>query len=214
MSERLDDDRLAVLVHEVRSPVAALSAIAETVGEPALGSEGRTELVRLALAACRGIERIVADVAITSLRVESVDLGTLIADVVVTARLRGAVVETDVAADLPPLEADPARLRQALDNLLTNAVAHGRGVGIVVSAAAEGAVVKISVEDGGPGIRSGELDSIFDPGVRLDRATPGSGLGLAITRDVVEAHGGRLGVVSSEGHGTTFTIELPEGGAP
>jgi len=213
MPDHLDDDRLAVLVHEVRSPVAALSAIAETVGVAGLQHEARSELVRLALSACRGIERIVADVAITSLHVETVDLAALIADAVATARLRGAVVQTDVAADLPCLEADPERLRQALDNLLANAVTHGRGAGVVVSAVAVDGVVKISVEDDGPGIPRADLEKIFDPGVRLDRTRPGSGLGLAVTRGVVEAHGGRVEVVSSAGHGTTFTIELPYGGA-
>jgi signal transduction histidine kinase len=171
------------------------------------------ELVRLALSACRGIERIVADVVITSLRLESVDVAALVADAVATARLRGAVVEADLAEDLPRLEADPARLRQALDNLLANAMTHGRGASVVVSAGAADGVVKISVEDGGPGIPEAELERIFDPGVRLDRATHGSGLGLAVTRGVAQAHGGRVEVVSSEGRGTTFILELPYGRA-
>ena len=73
MSSELDTDRLAVLIHEVRSPVAALSAIAETVSDGGLDTVTRQELVRLVMLACRGMERIVGDVAVASVRLEEVD---------------------------------------------------------------------------------------------------------------------------------------------
>jgi two-component system, OmpR family, sensor histidine kinase KdpD len=208
MPDDLDSERFAVLVHEVRSPVAALSAIAETIGQPNLDDEARAELVRLAVAACRGIERIVAD-GVVSVRLEAVDLSALVVDAVAAARLRGAVVETAIAADIPRVDADASRLRQALDNLLANAATHGDGAGVVVSAMGCGDVVRIAVADQGPGVPDAERQRIFEAGVRLEDRTPGSGLGLAVTRAVVEAHGGRLVLSSSEGRGATFTIELP-----
>jgi signal transduction histidine kinase len=199
---------LAVLVHEVRSPVAALSAIAESAVEPGLDAEARTALVRLAVAACAGIERLLEDGALI-LRPAPVDLGALVADAVAAARLGGADVQATIAPDLPRLDVDALRLRQALDNLLVNAATHGDGAEVVVSAMRDGEAVCVSVADAGPGIPDHERTRIFESGVRLDDRLPGSGLGLAVSRTIVERHGGSLDVSSSPGRGATFTIELP-----
>src|SRR5215510_8180079 len=106
MSASLDSDRLAVLVHEVRSPVAALSAIAETIGEGTLDAEARRSLIKLVALACRGIERIVADASVVSISLEPVDVAGLVGDVVATARLRGADVELISAAGVPRVDGD------------------------------------------------------------------------------------------------------------
>jgi signal transduction histidine kinase len=203
-----DAERLAILVHEVRSPVAALSAIAETFGEPELDSHARHELVRLSVAACRGVERIVSDIAVVSIQSEWMDPEALVRDAVSAAALRGAHVEADVAPDLPVIEGDPSRLRQLLDNLITNAVEHGPPHGLVVVHADADETVRIRVSDTGRGIPPGEQEHIFDVGVRLDRSSPGSGLGLALARAIAEGHGGSL-TVSSGDSGTTFTVTLP-----
>ena len=210
MSSRADYDRLVILVHEVRSPVAALSAIAETLRDESVDSSARRELADLVLSACRGIQRVVTDAAVASVRLEEVDPGRLVRETAAAAALGGALVRAQAEPDLPLLEADPLRLRQALDNLVSNALTHSGSDGeVVVRAAADGDRVLLSVSDSGNGIPSDEQDRIFDPGVRLDTGRPGSGLGLAVARAIAEAHGGTLTVESAPDEGAAFTIAIP-----
>jgi len=119
-------------------------------------------------------------------------------------------VRASVAAKLPRIEADPLRLRQALDNLVANAVTHSPPGGeVVVSARVDEGAIVLSVADKGGGIPVEEQERIFEPGVRLDVGRPGSGLGLAVARAIAEAHGGKLTVESAPGEGATFTLVLP-----
>jgi len=210
MSSGLDQARLAVLVHEVRSPVAALSAVAETVADLPADDSMRQELVRLALAAARGIERIVMDLAVASVRLEPVDVGTLVRDAVASFAVRGDSVETGDDEGPLVVHGDPVRLRQVLDNLIANALAHGAaGSPVAVRTSRSRDAVAIAVTDTGPGIPHDELARIFDLGVRLDAGTRGSGLGLTLSGAIVRAHGGVLEVESTPGEGSTFTIVLP-----
>jgi len=214
VSDRGDRERLALLVHEVRSPVAALAAIARTIADEGVRRPDRAELVRLAIAACNGLERIAVDVLATSVRREALDPGRLVRDAVATARIRGADVEAEVQDGLPLVSGDPVRLRQALDNLVANALIHSDTEGVVTVTAAtgqEGGVVLLSVSDSGVGVPETEHERIFVTGARLDPGRPGSGLGLALVRAITEAHGGRLSVVSAPGKGATFTVSLPTG---
>ena len=210
MSSSLDQARLAVLVHEVRSPVAALSAVAETVGDLAADDSMRRELVRLALAASLGIERIVMDLAVASVRLQPVDVGALVRDAVASFSVRGdnVVLEGDVAKLL--VDGDPVRLRQVLDNLIGNALAHGSaGAPVVVRASPSSEDVAIAVSDTGAGIPHDARVRIFDLGVRLDAEATGSGIGLTLSRAIVHAHGGALDLESVPRKGSTFTIVLP-----
>jgi signal transduction histidine kinase len=210
MSPGLDHARLAVLVHEVRSPVAALSAVAETVADQPPDHSMRRDLVRLALAASRSIERIVVDLAIASVRTEPLDVGALARDAVASFALRGESITVDSDDTSLFVDGDPVRLRQALDNLIANALAHGSSrSSVAVRAVASKDAVSISVSDSGPGIAPDELERIFELGVRLDAGTTGWGLGLALSREIVSAHGGALEVESAPGVGSTFTIVLP-----
>jgi two-component system sensor histidine kinase BaeS len=205
-----DTQRLAVLVHEVRSPVAALSAIASAFADERLESPGRLELARLAISACRGIARVVLDAATASVRLEPLDVGALVRQVAAAASLVGTRVEPSVAADLPRLMADPLRLRQALDNLVANALTHAGSDGVVsVSATSSGTYLLLSVSDSGSGVPLMEQERIFEAGVRLNPDRAGSGLGLAIARAIAEAHGGKLTLTSIPDEGSTFTIALP-----
>lgn len=210
MTGGVEQSRLQVVVHEVRSPVAALAAIAHAFAELDSDAPAREELVHLAITACRGIERIVVDVMTTSVRLETLDPTSIVREVAAAATLGGASIETRVGPDLPRISGDPLRLRQALDNLIANAHVHsGSAAPVVVGATAEGASVRLYVSDSGIGISEPDQERILQAGVRLRADVPGSGLGLAFVRAVAEAHGGRLVVASAPGTGATFTLVLP-----
>jgi two-component system OmpR family sensor kinase len=125
--------------------------------------------------------------------------------------------ESDVELELPggPLEAtcDPERLAQIMRILIDNALRHTPdGTAVFVSAARNGAGVKLAVADSGPGIKRGELERVFEPFYTSDDAR-GSGLGLAIARELAERMNGRLAAASRPGR-TTFSLELPQGSDP
>ena len=207
-----DRDRLTILVHEVRSSVAALAAIAETYPLVRDDAGASRPLVELAVAAARGIERLVTDAALASVRVEEVDVARVVDDAVAAAVLAGGDVRAEVAADLPSIRADPVRLRQALDNLVANALVHSGSDDVVVVRARQGeASILLSVVDAGMGVPLAEQERIFQSGVRLDGERPGWGIGLAVSRAIAEAHGGSLTVESAPGRGATFSLDIPIG---
>jgi signal transduction histidine kinase len=200
--------RIAVLVHEVRSPTAALAAIADALAQD-LDEDSLRELVGLALAACRGIERVVSDAALVPLRLEEVDLAELARDAVAGAALGGARIRAVVDESVPLVQGDAVRLRQALDNLIVNAVTHGAGPAeVVVTVRVVGGAVAVSVADSGSGISATDHARIFEPGVRLGGRRQGSGLGLMVVRAVAEAHGGTVQVESTPA-GAVFVLTLP-----
>ncbi|HHY56250.1 MAG TPA: HAMP domain-containing protein [Chloroflexi bacterium] len=122
------------------------------------------------------------------------------------------------APTISALLADAARLRRALTNLLDNALEHtppGGEVTLAVASVGEGAQVRFSVTDAGDGIPPAELERIWERFYRVDRARThrnGSGLGLAIVKEIVEAHGGTVGVDSTVGQGSRFWFTLPANG--
>lgn len=185
-------DRLALVAHEVRSPVAALVAIADAVAD--LPPEWRRRLLLLAVAAARDIDRLLADPELFSLRSEDVDVADLLHAV--------ARPQVSVVAQQLSVRGDPTRLRQALANLVDNALRYGGTVAI--EARADGGRVVIDVSDDGPGVDPA-LD-LFAQGVS---GSGSSGLGLYVARAVAEAHGGSLHLLTHGGPGATFRLSLP-----
>jgi len=122
-------------------------------------------------------------------------------------------LRTDLPLDSAPLvAADATRMSHVFSNLLRNALRFtAAGGSVTCSVAAEANEVRFSVTDTGAGIPPQYLGRVFDKFFRApgQPGDTGSGLGLAIVKDIVEAHGGRIFVESTEGHGTTFTFTLP-----
>jgi two-component system sensor histidine kinase KdpD len=131
----------------------------------------------------------------------------------------GRSVMLDLPPDLPAITADPVLLEQALVNVLDNAVKHGGGAPVSITAVKLGEQVIARVTDTGPGIDAEHLPHIFDSFYRAsrgDRALPGTGLGLAIARGLLEAMGGSIAAQSprpdaarNENPGTAITLRLP-----
>ncbi len=205
-------ERIALVVHEVRSPTAPLATIVVALREGGQNETSLRTLVGLSLAACRSIDRILGDAALGSLRLESIDVAELAREAVAISTLGDARIRARIDTGLPLVLGDRVRLRQALDNLIENAVAACADQEIVVGVSARESTVVLSVADLGPGIPVEAQGRIFEPGVTLGSPGAGKGLGLAIARSIAEAHGGTAAVHSQQGRGATLTISLPVGG--
>lgn len=125
------------------------------------------------------------------------------------AREKGVELLVEVQGPLPRLQADQAQLDRVLDNLIDNALRHtATGGRIRLQARRHGERVIISVEDNGEGIAYGQQGRIFEPFVQVGRKKGGAGLGLALCKEIVQLHGGRMGVYSRPGQGTQFYMTL------
>ncbi|PCN47722.1 hypothetical protein Csp2054_10125 [Curtobacterium sp. 'Ferrero'] len=219
------DDLIASVSHELRTPVTAILGSIE-LARDAEGLDPDTE--RLLEVASRNAERLVVLVngILQSAREERVDLVLAPCDLVDVAR---AAVESaepvalaaDVRLTLSPTApatvetvADAFRIRQVLDNLISNAVKYNRPGGTVeIGLAAHGDRVWLTVRDDGIGIADADQDRLFERFFRAEAVRSsgvhGTGLGLAICREIVRRHRGDLTITSELGDGTTATVVLP-----
>lgn len=213
--ERQRTDLVNDVSHELRTPLGTIRGwlVAAQDGVADLDLELVESLLEETLVLQHLVDDLQdlasADAGELRLRPEPVDVGELLGRIAVT----DAPVTVDTAGDLR-IHADPVRLRQAVGNLVTNAVRHTPPDGrITLRARRAGDEVVIEVADTGGGIAPEHLPHVFDRFWRADRsrsrATGGRGLGLAITRQLVEAHGGTVSVTSTLGAGSTFTLRLP-----
>ncbi|GFZ73369.1 PAS domain-containing sensor histidine kinase [Pseudomonas amygdali pv. eriobotryae] len=120
------------------------------------------------------------------------------------------VLMLDMQEPMPRLHADQSQLERVLDNLLDNALRHTPQNGLIrLQARRHGERAIISVEDNGEGIAYGQQGRIFEPFVQVGCKKGGAGLGLALCKEIVQLHGGRMGVYSRPGQGTQFYMALP-----
>lgn len=126
------------------------------------------------------------------------------------AAAQQVAIECETHEPLPRLQLDRAQISRVLDNLVDNALRHSKQSGrIRLQARRHGERVILSVEDNGEGIPFGQQARIFEPFVQVGRKKGGAGLGLALCKEIVQLHGGRIGVYSRPGQGTQFYFALP-----
>jgi two-component system, OmpR family, phosphate regulon sensor histidine kinase PhoR len=227
--EVLRRDFVANASHELKTPVAAVRALAETLltALPDDPEAGRRFAERIGREAER-LDVLVRDLLDLSrvergtLDVEPVDLVGLVKEVVGGYADRAEERRIRLSTDLQPgiaVRGDRAQLGLLLSNLIDNALRYTPAKGSVcvrLDAAESRAVLQVA--DTGEGIPALELPRVFERFYRVDKArarqTGGTGLGLAIVRHVAEAHGGDVWVDSELGRGATFTVTLPVAGPP
>jgi two-component system NtrC family sensor kinase len=222
--DRIRREFVSTVSHDLRSPLTSVIGYSELIERAGQLNEQQREFVN----------RIQDSIQhITSLINDLLDIGSLEAGIdtrrefvqlegilrytidmlhgqIKTKRL---TIKTDIGPGLPPLRANPIRLRQVLDNIVGNAIKYSYGGGeISISIHAEGSQVILQVTDQGPGIPPADQPHIFDKFYRATNIAPdveGSGLGLAIVKNIVENHQGRIWVESTLGKGSSFFIVIP-----
>ncbi len=218
--------------HELKTPLALIRLFSETLEMGRVSDrEKEKEFLRVIGKESERLTHLIDNVLDVgrieqgrkTYRMRPVDLGSVVNETLAAyefqLREKGFRVETDLARGLPPINADPDALTQALINLMDNSIKYSRERRFLrIGLREQDGEAVISVEDQGVGIPPGEQDKIFEEFYRVERGlvhtVKGSGLGLSLVKHIVEAHGGRVRVESRPGEGSRFLIHLPLEEAP
>lgn len=221
-------DFVANVSHELRTPVTSIRAMTETIqlrgsAKPELLQEYTARIVT----ECERMQRLVDDLLLLaqteagqlSLQIEALAVDVALEEVAAPlqpmAERAGCLLTLQPAPGLL-VRADRQALAQCLRNLVENAIRYAPGSQITMQAEDRGATVRLYVRDTGPGIGPEHLDRIWERFYQVhrhrSRAGGGSGLGLSLVRRLMEAQGGRTGVQSRTGEGSSFWLELPGDG--
>jgi two-component system phosphate regulon sensor histidine kinase PhoR len=229
-AETIRRDFVANVSHELRTPITVIKGYAETLLSDSLEDDPqrREHFLAIILKHAQRLSTLIADL-LTLSELESGERSVQVEEIQLEGALRHALIlmgqrgeeegitmESRVAGGAGTVQADPGRLDQVLINLLDNALKYsGRGGKVVIEAALEGDLVRISVKDSGIGIPGKDLPRLFERFYRVDEARSrdrgGTGLGLSIVKHIVQSLGGSVRVESTPGTGSIFSFTLPKG---
>ena len=225
---RLKTEFISSVSHELRTPMTSLQAISELLNSGKADETSlRKHLIGLMAGECGRLGRYLHNVLdfgrieqdAMNYEIRPTDLNPVVAGVVEVVRSAAAEEDLDLEVKMPSgpviVEADPDAVRQALLNLLDNAIKYSAGrkhIGVRLAVPAEGGA-EISVSDRGMGISPEDRERIFEAFYRTPEAIQhdpkGVGLGLKIIKHIMDAHGGEIAVAGAPGRGTTFTLKFP-----
>ena len=217
------DELVSMIAHDLATPLTTMRGYAQRLARPDVPRSERERATAIIISESARMARLVQDLLDNreqapggfSLQLTEVDVVSIARDQVEIAAARSKrhtfVLE---APEHLAVTCDRERIAQVFANLLGNAIAHTPGGEIRVRAWGNGPNAHISVADCGPGIPQDSLETIFEPGVRLQARTSSrgpaeAGLGLSIAREIVQAHGGRIWAESKRGEGSLFAAVLP-----
>ncbi|MFC1996759.1 sensor histidine kinase [Chloroflexota bacterium] len=230
LAEMLRQNLLADVAHELRTPITVVQGNLQAILDDVYELD-KAEIAQL-YDQTRQLTHLVDDLRELAqaearqlpMEMIPVEFGVLVAEVAASyeplAENQGIELRTQTPEDLPPIQGDPTRLIQCLQNLLNNAFRHTPAGGSVDLRIQEQAgYVHLSISDNGAGISPEHLPHVFDRFYRVDpartRQTGGTGLGLAITRAIITNHSGEITAQSEgEGQGSRFTVKLPVSSRP
>jgi two-component system phosphate regulon sensor histidine kinase PhoR len=220
---------VANVSHELRTPLSMIKGYVETLLDGAKSDpEQLTRFLQIIDKHADRLTYLIEDLLTISklesgqivMNAQRVNLREQAQRVVEDLRARAAERNVTVDNLLPDelwAQADADRLQQVLFNLIENAIKYGRSEGLVAlgAKAIAGGVIRVWVQDDGPGIPAEARERVFERFFRVDKArsreTGGTGLGLSIVKHIVQAHGGKVWVESEIGQGSTFYLTLPQG---
>jgi len=212
------DTNIGILAHDLRNPLTAITTGTDLLARLPETSEKARRIVERVNRSARRMTVLIRDILDYTrgrlgggiqLKRQPTDLAALSQAVVdeIRAGYPAAQIEVETAGRLTG-DWDPARIEQALSNLLANAVQHGGTKVRLVASGEDREDVVVTVRNGGEPIPAEQLAGVFDPFKKGDRNPNGLGLGLFIVREIAHAHRGSVAVTSDD-HGTVFTFRLP-----
>jgi two-component system phosphate regulon sensor histidine kinase PhoR len=225
-ADQIRRDFVANVSHELRTPLTAIRGYVEALADGDISSDESQQFLEIIAKHTDRMERLVKDLlrlARLDAGQESLDLVTcdtraliegVMTDVASAAAARRQRLEPIVEASARTLRADPAKMHDALRNLVANAITYAPTDSTIrIEAHVIGRVAQLAVSDEGPGIPQQDLPRVFERFYRVDKSRTrdpgGTGLGLAIVKHLVELHGGTVAVENRPDGGARFTMTLP-----
>jgi two-component system phosphate regulon sensor histidine kinase PhoR len=225
-ADQVRRDFVANVSHELRTPLTAIRGYVEALQDGSVSADQTKEFLGIIDRQSNRMERLVRDLlrlarldaGQEALAIESCPVTDIVSDVLAdldtTLRGRNQDVRVAINPDAATVRADPAKLSDALRNLMENASNYSpTGGRIDIGARRAGGEVVISVADRGPGIPDADLTRVFERFYRVDRSRTrdpgGTGLGLSIVKHLIELHGGHVTAANRDGGGALFEISMP-----